>query len=481
MYGYRQENGLMTNLNSISSSLSSLDTIGQRNSVKASVDNLIGTRSQSVASTNLLWRGGETQPKDGIDTYSTAASIRNGNANSRYQGSEVYYSHYSKNRSVISYCPDAGTALNFILAPLLLLTITRQTFDFLGQIWLQIIINFFTIIIIIVALFGIRQRRISYLSSFSLWSLFNTAWNLIVMCIHTKVRDVGIGEDALSFYTGSTSWWHTNGPGCLPYSISSSIQPQIGILQPNIIAGCRVDYHIIESIQSILHASLSLLASLFCCCFISNIRKDPNYKHKNGHNKAQPMSEKPYRMNNLRNDRSKINSDPYPNRTTVGPSLGGGHVSSLRRSATKTSTRSSVHSASSMRSARRRSARRSTEVINSQSPPRVSTSSAQRSHKYGSLSSRRSSSRREARRGGDINSLTYGTANGSTHQHRSRLSSLSSADYLPSYQPPHSSNANLLSSYGEISSIDSYNNNNVERHSGRQARLTQSSRNTNGF
>lgn len=471
----------MTNLNSISSSLSSIDTIGPRNSVKASADNLIGTRSQSAASTNLLWRAAEVQPKDGIDTYSTAASVRNGNASSRYQGSEIYYTHHRKDRSVISYCPNAETALNFILVPLLLLTITRQTFDFLGQIWLQIIINFFTIIIIIVALFGIRQRRISYLSSFSLWSLFNTAWNLIVMCIHTKVRDVGIGEDALSFYTGSTSWWHTNGPGCLPYSIPSSIQPQIGILQPNIIAGCRVDYHIIESVQAILHASLSLLASLFCCCLISNIRRNPNYKHKSGHIKAQPMNEKPYRMSNLRNDRSKINSDPYPNRALVGSSLGTSQVSSLRRSATKTSTRSSVHSASSMRSARRRSARRSTEAVNSHSPVRGSTSSTQRSHKYGSLSSRRSSSRRDGRRGSDINSLTYGTANGGTHPHRPRLSSLSSADYLPSYQPPHSSNANLLSSYGEISSIDSYNDNNVERHSGRQIKLHQSSRNNNGF
>lgn len=430
MYGYRQsnENGLMTNLNSISSSLSSIDTIGRRNNTKASADNLIAPRNHSVASTSLLWNGA----KD--DRYSNAAAIRNG---TRYATSEIYY---NGNRSLGSYCFNSETVLNCTLVPLLLLTITRQVFDFLGQIWLQILINFFTIIFIIIALFGIRQRRFSYLALYTLWSLFNTVWNLIVICIHTKIHDVGLTEDALSFRTGATSWWHSNGPGCPPYNMGS-IQP-INMLQPNLITGCRMDYRKVESSQAALHALFSLMTSLICCCLLSNIR---------GKQAAQQKSDKPFRLNNLMNDRSKVNQNPFPDRTSRFCS----NTASLRRAPNKTSSRSSQHSVSSMRSARRRNRQFAdgTNLIT----PRGSTSSNQRSQKYGSVSSRRSNKKE---RRSDISSLTYGTTGdrGASASRRTRLSSLSSVDYLPSYQPPHSSSANLLSSYGEISSIDSYNN-----------------------
>lgn len=444
MYGYRQsnENGLMTNLNSISSSLSSIDTIGMRNNTKASADNLIAPRNQPIASTSLLWNG----PKD--DRYSNATSVKNG---TRYTGSEIYY---NGNRGLGSYCFNSKTALNFILVPLLLLTITRQVFDFLGQIWLQILVNFFTIILIIVALFGIRQHRIFYLGLYALWALFNTVWNLMVLCIHTRLRDVGLTEDDLSFRTGATSWWHSNGPGCLPYNISS-MQP-ISILQPNSITGCRIDYRVIESTQAAIHTLLSFVSSLICCCVLSNIRRRHSSKMNNMH-----KSDKLFRLNNLINDRSKVNQDPFPDRT----SRFGSNSASLRRAPNKTSSRSSQHSVSSMRSARRRVRQPSTDgTLPNQ---RGSTSSNQRSQKYGSVSSRRSNKKE---RRSDISSLTYGTT-GDRSARRTRLSSLSSVDYLPSYQPPHSSSANLLSSYGEISSIDSYNN-----HTGhRSARNRQAS------
>lgn len=444
MYGYRQSNNneLTTNLNSISSSLSSIDTVGRRTNGKASADNLLAPRSRSMASTSLLWKNSKE------DRHSTTASVRNG---VRHPGSDIYY---VGNRKLLSnYCLSSETALNFILLPLLLLTILRQVFDFLGQIWLQILINFFTIILIIVALFGIRQHSISYITLFSAWALFNTIWNVMVFCVYTKVRDVGLGEDALSFHTGATSWWRTNGPGCLSYNITS-IQHSMTILQPNIITGCRIDYHHVESAQATIHSVFSFIALLICCCVMSNIRGKPVFKSKSG-----IISDKPYRLDTFSHGRSKVNQDPYPNQTS---SRFGPNSAPLSRTVNRTGSRSSQHSTSSARVRRRN---RSTD--GTLPTPRGSTSSMQRSQKYGSISSRRSNKLKEKR--SDITSMTYGTTSERAGpSNRNRLSSLSSVDYLPSYQPPHSSSANLLSSYGEVSSIDSYNN--VSAHRGSRRR-----------
>lgn len=469
MYGYRKslENGLMTNLNSISSSLSSIDTIGRRGNTlgKSSVDNLIGqSRTQSIASTSALYRSF----KD--DRYPTMT--RNGGP--RYQTSDVY--NDKRIAKMGTCCLNSETAFNFSLIPLLLLTILRQVFDFLGQIWLQILINFFTILIIIFALFGVRQNRLSYLLMFMLWAIFNTIWNLLVISIHSKLRDVNLTEDFLSLYTGATSWWQSNGPGCLPYTITAPIQHQsVSILKPNIITGCRIDYHFLESTQAALHASLSLISMMICCLMSLSVRRrsSSNIKGSSAKGKQTNGADRPYRLNDLTTGRSsaKINHDPYPSvvaSTATSRFVSNGGTASLRRSTNKRAgSRSSQHSLVSARSERRRQ-RQASEAASSGVPPtpRGSTSSAQRSQKYVSLSSRRS---RSGRRTGaaEVTSLTYaststgpraGTSSAATSGQRNRLSSLSSADYLPSYQPPHSSSANLLSSYGEISSIDSYNN-----------------------
>jgi len=423
----------MTNLNSISSSLSSVETIGRRKTTKASADNLIKPRKHSTVSSSLLWRESEDERYPVIAKHKQRTG---------YRGTDIYH---AGGKGIKSFCFSSETALNSVLVPLLLLTIFRQAIDFLGQIWMQIIINFFTIIFIIVALFGVQQRRISYLGFFSFWGLVSTVWNLIVFCIHSKARDVGVTEDSLSLYTGATSWWHSNGPGCLPYNITS-IQPTINILQPNIITGCRLDYHLIESSQATIHMILSFISSVLCCFVISNIRRDPKFRNKNS-----TTSDKLYRLNNLVTDRTKINPNPYPNQ--VSSRFGPNSASFRRAGYNKTSSRSSQHSVTSARSNRRKNR---PSVDGTLPTPRGSTSSNQRSQRYGSLSSRRGPSKTDRR--SDISSLTYGiTGDRTSSTQRARLSSLSSAEYLPSYQPPHSSSANLLSSYGEISSIDSYN------------------------
>jgi hypothetical protein len=439
----------MTNLNSISSSLSSIDTIGiRRNNTtsKSSVDNLISQRDHHhpmTASTSAWWRN---QPKE--ERYSTAANLR-ALERSNCRSSEIY--QYGKGKA-LKRCLNAWTTLNFTLTLLLILTIIRQTFDFLGQLWLQILINFFTIIIIIIALFGLKQCRISYLVAFIIWSLFNTTWNLLVISIHFKIRDINLSEDILSLNTGAVSWWNTNGPGCLPYSITASIHQSVSILKPNTITGCRFDYHLLESAQAAIHASLTLISLLVCFYVALSIHRNPS------HFKAIQTKDKSYRLNELTNGRSKVNHNPFPVNNT---SRFVTDSASLRRPANRVSSRSSQRSMSSVRSERRRN-RQLAETGNVPTP-RGSVSSTQRSQKYGSLSSRRSSLNRRERRD-DVSSLTYATTvNGhpraSGSGQRTRQSSVSSVDYmLPGYQPPHSSSANLLSSYGEISSIDSYNN-----------------------
>lgn len=411
---------------------------------KSSVDNLISQRDhQMTASTSAWWRN---QPKE--ERYSTTASVRN-LERSNYRSSEIYH-HHGK-RKALKKCLNSWTALNFTLTLLLLLTIVRQVFDFLGQIWLQILINFFTIIFIIIALFGLKQCRISYLVSFIICALFNTFWNLLVISIHFKIRDINLSEDLLSLNTGAISWWHTNGPGCLPLSITASY-PQSVNIKTNTIAGCKFDHHLIESAQAAIHASLSLISLLICFYVAISIYRNPsNFK-------TNQAKDKSYRLNELTNGRSKINHDPFPVNNT---SRFVNDSASLRRPANKISSRSSQRSMSSVRSERRRN--RQLVEAGVVPTPRCSVSSTQRSQKYGSLSSRRSSSNRRERRG-DVSSLTYATTSagppraGGSGQ-RTRLSSMSSVDYvLPGYQPPHSSSANLLSSYGEISSIDSYNN-----------------------
>lgn len=549
MYGYRSnQNGLMTNhLNSISSSLSSVDTIGRRTNAKSSANKLLTNGSiangggpeagssmwsasnnnnktndnNAPANMNPRYMAGGPSTSSAANNnnlYQTNGSIRHATAGSvsHHGGSEIYYSHndYRKRRrNCWSYlcwccccCLDSVTALNLLLVPLLLLTITRQVFDFMGQIWLQILINFFTIIIVIVALFGLKQPRISYIVTFTLWALLNTVWNILVACIHTKQRDLGfLNEEFLSFNTGAKSWWYSNHPGCLPYNLTNSMQPSVSIIKPTFINSCKLDYHLIESSQAMLHAVVSFIALLVSGCAVMSIRRNPaayykKYNHANVVGSSNLRADKLYRLNNLIDQRAnKISSDPYASSSLVshmtnsrfdgplpigaGPAGGAGMAtnSSLRRASVrnvKSSSRSSQHSMASVRSARRRAGRLASE--NEAPLARGSTSSMQASQKYGSLSSRRSNSRKERR--SDISSMTYGTA--SIHRQptigenpnggaaatagtsRTRASSQSSVEYLPSYQPPHSSNANLLSSYGELSSIDSYNNNNNNNHYG---------------
>lgn len=411
----------MTNLNSISSSLSSIDTISRlATNPKTSVDNLMTIRRHSLASTSLLW------PNDTSDRRRKMNPYKNG-----------------------SICLSSTTALNITLVILLLLTIARQIFDFLGQIWLQIVINFFTIILIIVALFGVHQHRKSYLALFLIWSIVNICWNFVVICIHTKLYDTHLTEDNLNFFTGTTSWWHSNGPGCLPYNISSiqaATSNQYALMQPYAITGCRIDYHFIESTQAAVHVFISMLAFILCC-YVMYI-----YPYRGSYYDKNTSDQKLYHLNQIPPDRLRVDSNPYP-----GSKLS--TSASLRRPTNRTGTRSSQHSMSSMRSTRRR-LRQASDSVNLPSQ-RGSTSSAQKNYKTGSLSSRRS--RRSSGKRSDQSSLTYATATSvksgnRSSQQRGRLSSLSSNDYLPSYQPPHSSNANLLSSYGELLSLDGYNN-----------------------
>lgn len=399
----------MTNLNSISSSLSSLDTINQKTSVKGDFNKLATTRSHSTTSTSLLW------PLTKGDRYKTAMKSR---------------VLALKNRDG-KPCQFHKAALNTILAPLLLLTIARQLFDFLGQTWLQILINFFTIILLIVALFGLHQHKKSYLAIFSIWSFLNTCWNIIVICIHLKLHDFKfLNEESLSLNTGSINWWYTNGPGCLPINMGSY---QTTLVQPNIITGCRIDYHLIEAGQAAVHSILSFVALIVSCCIIISTDSYKQRQYESEYIDASRI----YRLNNLNLDRSRINHNPSPRHNSTSLSV----TESIKRASIRSASRASQHSSSSKRSARR-SRKSSVEEEN----PRESSLNHRIEHKYGSLTSRKS--------GRSHHKPAYGSQK---YNGKSRLPSISSIEQAPSYNPSQSSYANVLSTYGEISSIDSFN------------------------
>lgn len=88
MYGYRRslENGFMINLNSISSSFSSIDTVGQRDSSlgKSSVDYLIGQHKLVSALASALYRSSSEDER-----YSVTTGARN--AGARHRASNIYF------------------------------------------------------------------------------------------------------------------------------------------------------------------------------------------------------------------------------------------------------------------------------------------------------------------------------------------------------------------------------------------------------
>ncbi|CAG9828645.1 unnamed protein product [Diabrotica balteata] len=65
--------------------------------------------------------------------------------------------------------------------------VERQVFDFLGFLWIPILVNFFEIIFIIFGFFGAYQYRPKYIIAYLLWHLFWIGWNIFMICLYLNV------------------------------------------------------------------------------------------------------------------------------------------------------------------------------------------------------------------------------------------------------------------------------------------------------
>lgn len=139
-------------------------------------------------------------------------------------------------------------------------SIERQVLDFLAQMWLPIIFNFFSTIFTLIGLFGIYYKKPAHLSLYIMFQVISLSWNAFVIAFYLEVPPLSRDSEILNLGTGSRSWWESNGPHCLPqYNISSEYHYEPWY-RPVQVHGCLLPFYAIETAQAAVHFILSLLA-----------------------------------------------------------------------------------------------------------------------------------------------------------------------------------------------------------------------------
>ncbi|ENN81140.1 hypothetical protein YQE_02507, partial [Dendroctonus ponderosae] len=138
----------------------------------------------------------------------------------------------------------------------LLTVVQRQVFDFLGFLWVPILVNFFQIILIIFGFFGAYQYRPKYVIAYLLWHLFWIGWNIFLICLYLNVS--GLDHETnkvIKLDQTSGSWWKKHGPGCKVVNVE---EPEY--------EGCLIDYIHVEIFQSGLQVVLAVINSIIGIC-----------------------------------------------------------------------------------------------------------------------------------------------------------------------------------------------------------------------
>ncbi|OQV19067.1 putative Sodium/potassium-transporting ATPase subunit beta-1-interacting protein [Hypsibius exemplaris] len=139
----------------------------------------------------------------------------------------------------------------------------RQVFDFLGFMWLCIAVNFLHVVCVILGIFGALQHRSCYVSLSVVWNLLWIGWNAFIICLHLNVGVLTKDMQILNLGTRTSSWWMTNGPGCVPTYNFSVVDPVTFKPQMLHVENCLLEYQYIEVVHSGLQALLSILAVIF--------------------------------------------------------------------------------------------------------------------------------------------------------------------------------------------------------------------------
>jgi hypothetical protein len=139
-------------------------------------------------------------------------------------------------------------------------SIERQVLDFLAQMWLPIIFNFFSTIFTLIGLFGVYYSRPSHMSLYIMFQVISLSWNAFVIAFYMEVPPLSRDSEILNLGTGSRSWWLANGPNCLPhYNMTSEFHYEPWF-QPVQVHGCLLPFYVIETAQAVIHFMLSFMA-----------------------------------------------------------------------------------------------------------------------------------------------------------------------------------------------------------------------------
>ncbi|CAG9828644.1 unnamed protein product [Diabrotica balteata] len=134
--------------------------------------------------------------------------------------------------------------------------VERQVFDFLGFLWIPILVNFFEIIFIIFGFFGAYQYRPKYIIAYLLWHLFWIGWNIFMICLYLNVAGLDHEKNkVLKLDLNSDSWWRTGGPGCRVKNVDSEEYE-----------GCFINYVHVEIVQAGIQCFLTGFNSIIGIC-----------------------------------------------------------------------------------------------------------------------------------------------------------------------------------------------------------------------
>ncbi|CAG9855259.1 unnamed protein product [Phyllotreta striolata] len=149
----------------------------------------------------------------------------------------------------------------FFLSICLLQMITvveRQVFDFLGFLWIPILVNFFEIIFIIFGFFGAYQYRPKYVIAYLLWHIFWMGWNVFMICLYLNLAGLDHEKNkVLKLDLNSDSWWKKQGPGCKIKDVDAI---------PVEFEGCLINYVHVEIVQAGIQCFLALFNSIIGIC-----------------------------------------------------------------------------------------------------------------------------------------------------------------------------------------------------------------------
>jgi len=151
-------------------------------------------------------------------------------------------------------------ALIFFSAQLVL-SLQRLAFDFLGYIWLLVIIGIAQLIFVIVGIFGAHQQKAKYLFCYTAWAVIWVILNIIVLVLYIEAGSFSHSKDWLSFGQGNKSWYASHGIGCKSVQEPNSLQKTI--------KGCVMDFKYAEIIQ----AALQIIMSIIGCPLAMKLRK----------------------------------------------------------------------------------------------------------------------------------------------------------------------------------------------------------------